>query len=210
MTLCEILALLATIFAVASLVLARMWRSAAQAASIAAVAAVAPSQPGSRPQLSREIARARRYQRPLTVVAIKLEGTEHHAPGPAGFKASSAALPEREYRLALAIAGRIMRDSLREGDWLSYNAAHDHYVIALPETDRERAVQFAKRLHALLSERLGLSLRAGVTEFPGDGVTTEELLSGAVAGRTLEASAIAFSKIEKPIDGRPLTTTEAA
>jgi hypothetical protein len=210
MTACTLMSLLAIVFAATSLLLLRKWRSAGEPASIAAAAALIPGHPGSLPQLAREVTRARRYQRPLSFVIAKVEDPHRQELGASDVTLGIRRQAELEGRLAAAVAGRIVRDALREGDLLAYDAAQNHYILALPEADKTHAVQLANRLQALVWERMRLQLRAGVTEFPADGVTIEELLTKAGVVGPQRAVATEVAAEAKSLDSRSLTTSEAA
>jgi predicted signal transduction protein with EAL and GGDEF domain len=195
------------ILAAAGLVLARK-RKNAMLALLTALTTVIPSQHRSFRQLKRELERARRYQRPLSLVVVNLEdlGPQQAASSAGSNEGSASRQTEQNVLIVSAIVGRLVRDTLREGDLLAYNAAHNRYIVALPETNKAHALLLAARLQALVWERAGLRPTVAVTEFPTDGLTTEELLNRAYALRT----PIGLQRNETPTGERPLATREAA
>jgi GGDEF domain-containing protein len=127
-------------------------------------------------EIYREIRRARRYQRPATLLAI--------ATDPAGL--DDAAAVQR-------LIAEIERDTLsqyvvaRVGEILAAETKHcdvvtrrnGHFIALLPETTRENAGRLAERLQATIATRLGVKLRFGTAAFPDDEVTCVRLLERA-------------------------------
>jgi GGDEF domain-containing protein len=56
---------------------------------------------------------------------------------------------------------------------------NDHFIMLLPETDREGANALARRLKETVEARLGLNLQAGTACFPEQEVTFTGLLERA-------------------------------
>lgn len=103
----------------------------------------------------REIDRARRYKRTLSVAVIE----------PAAADASSARLIE-----ASALVARVMRLPDTAG-----RLDQRHVVVLLPETPPEGAAAFLRRLRAEAGPE-GDMLRGGAATFPGDGETWDSLV----------------------------------
>lgn len=141
------------------------------------------------PQLTEELARARRYQHPLAVMVMSLNNAPEDMPrgvGPGTWWSSSAATHLQRllvYQLTLSFVGSLLREALRESDMVTYNAAHHQYVIVFPESTSEQALQAGKRLHALCYQHTRLLLHFGVAEFPADGMTLATLVSAAQAAK---------------------------
>lgn len=115
--------------------------------------------------LARELARAFRHGRPLSVVALDVDGlkaindTQGHAAG-----------DDLLRRLVSGLAG-----SLRVGD-VVYRVGGDEFVILLPETDTADVVPLIERAAATTP-----AFSFGVASAPADAVTAESLLSFADA-----------------------------
>lgn len=139
----------------------------------------------SLPALMAEMARARRYQRPLTVVLLGLENgrlPEHvyHLVGDNGTdNGTSRQILSRTTQLVSFVLGSILRDTLRESDIAAYHATEDRYILLLTESTRAQARDTVQRLNQLFHPRVHTALRAGIAEFPIDGLTLDELISSA-------------------------------
>ena len=93
----------------------------------------------SLPELTQEVARARRYQRPLSIVVLGMERdqlSEYMSSlfghGGNGNGAYRDRLLVRAAQLVTVVLGPVLRDVLRETDIVTYLAAEDRYVILLP------------------------------------------------------------------------------
>jgi hypothetical protein len=147
-----------------------------RAMALAADATGVPLAHRARPQLDGELARARRYQRPLTVAVVRLDpdaagectdlwltlrgnGTGPHSP------------------LTFFLAGAVLRAAVRGSDLVTYDAPHAQYVLLFTESTKLQTVQAAHRLQALVYTRTRLDMRLGLAEFPADGLTLEDLIT---------------------------------
>ena len=156
----------------------------ADAAKVATRAAGVPTFRRSLPDLARELARARRYGRPLSVVVLSL-GNGHLAEevrrvnGNNGDSTADVKLLTRTSQVASIVFGWVLQEALRESDTLSYFAADNRYVILMTESTHEQAHKAMERLSALYYQRTLDHLRAGIAQFPGDGLTLEDLVVSA-------------------------------
>jgi GGDEF domain-containing protein len=156
----------------------------ARAASLVLRTANIPSFRRSLPELAAELARARRYQRPLAVVMLGLENDrlpEHILDlGQDGNgNAAEKQILTRTKQIVSFVLASILRDALRDSDIATYFAADDRYVLVLTESNRARAMDTVQRLNDLFYQRVRAYLRAGIAEFPTDGLTLEDLVSNA-------------------------------
>jgi hypothetical protein len=146
-----------------------------------------PAEPFSRTQgeMFREVRRARRYERPLSLLAVSGTG-----PQPAS---ALAALVEQARRDSLAryIATRIGALIEEEAAGSTIVAERgDHFLLLLPEAGPNDAEQVAKRLERAAAERYGVSLRCGIASFPHQEITFDKLLESAESAlRAVERSA---------------------
>jgi GGDEF domain-containing protein len=158
----------------------RRWRVAAVVRHTIALASEATGVPlvhRARLQLDGELARARRYQRPLTVGVVSLEADEPMGQAPHVFAAQPA----------FFLVGAVLRDAVRGSDLVTYDAPHDQYVILFTESTRLQTLQAAHRLQALVYTRTRLGMRIGLAEFPADGLTLEDLITMACSEAAKEA-----------------------
>jgi len=139
----------------------------------------------SLPALTAEMARARRYRRPLVVVMLGLENDRlpehiHKLAGENGSdNGTGRQILSRTTQLVSFVLGSILRDTLRESDITTYHATEDRYILLLTESTRAQARDTVQRLNQLFHRRVYTDLRAGIAEFPIDGLTLDELIGSA-------------------------------
>ena len=138
----------------------------------------------SMPELMRELGRARRYGRPLSVVVLSL-GNGHlteevnRANGSNGNAGQDVKLLTKTSQVASVVFGWVLQEALRDSDTLTYFAPDNRYVILMTESTQEQARKAIERLSGLYYQRTLDHLRAGNAEFPGNGLTLEELVTSA-------------------------------
>jgi hypothetical protein len=144
-----------------------------------ALASDAPGVPltqRARPQLAGELARARRYQRPLTVGVMRLD-TDAPGEWPHLGLACGGNGTVLHNQLLFCHVGAILREAMRGSDLVTYDARQAQYVLLFPESTKSQAVQAARRLRLLVYTRACLRVCIGLAEFPIDGLTLEDLLT---------------------------------
>jgi hypothetical protein len=123
--------------------------------------------------MTAELARARRYGRPLSIVLVAVS--------------QSAAAPENALAVDPAspfgpvVLASLLREVMREEDMVSYTAARQRCLVMMPEVDRQEAQQAVDRVTVLCAQRFSLLVRAGVAAYPLDGWTLEDLVRRAEA-----------------------------
>ncbi len=122
----------------------------------------------------REVRRARKFKRPLTLVAVSPTGTSLEA---SVDRMMQSVQRETIARYAEALLAELLSDETHDCDIIT--ACDDYFLMLLPETDRERADRVVKRVSAAADERLGLDLVSGVVTFPAEEVTLAGLLERA-------------------------------
>ncbi len=128
-------------------------------------------------RMTGELERARRYGNSLTIVVLSVDQEQ--------LKQKKRNLLQVTENTEIAsyfffsLISALLRDNLRACDLLTYDVTNDYYVILMPETSAALAEQGIVRLNELVSSRIKLALRAGVAEFPADGLTIEDLVSHA-------------------------------
>jgi GGDEF domain-containing protein len=121
-----------------------------------------------------EMTRARRYERPLTLLLVGVEGW-------------STLVADRGRRAAVDLLSTLAvksRRLLRDVDALGIHG-EGRLAILLPETPLDGALAVAGRIERLALEDVGLKLRVGASVFPDDAVTVEGLLQEADAALDL-------------------------
>jgi hypothetical protein len=133
-----------------------------------------PSYREASPGLIAELSRARRYERPLSVLVLRWM---HSATGGRpGEHSDDGAYPELMIALLL---GAVLPGSVREIDQVCHDAAAGRYIMVMPELRKTQAFFAVRRLDALLKTRIPVPAFVGVSEFPPDGLTLEALVAAA-------------------------------
>lgn len=132
-----------------------------------AQAAAMPGFRKSLPDLQKEVTRARRSERPLSVVVVR----------PLRDNRSDA---DQLSRIDFLLCGRIFRDAARQLDFTTYDAALDRFVIVLPETTKAQAIQTINRFAGLVGKTFD-QLSFSTAVFPEDGLAIEDLIARAEA-----------------------------
>lgn len=180
------------------------WRASTVAVlrviSLTSQAAGIPLYHRAQRQCARELARARRYQHPLTALVLNLESearTGHQDSTIHTSRNGSSPSPVQRLlflQLSFFLAGALLRGALRESDLVTYDAINNHYVILLTESSTSQAKQAAQRLQALIYQRTHMHWRIRIAEFPTDGLTMEALINSAKAAYNLPSRDNAASK----------------
>ncbi len=134
-----------------------------------------PSYREALPDFDAEVTRARRYQRPLSVLVLRCVLGKNGSNGSSGEHAD----PSYPDMISLLL-GAILPDWIRETDLVAYDAAAGRYVILMPELTKSQAERAVRRLNELLRARVATPTSVGIAEFPGDGLTLEEIVARAV------------------------------
>lgn len=126
-----------------------------------------------REQLKREVRRAARYNTPLSIVVIDLDG----------FKAVNDRYGHLRADDLLRRLAQALRRSSRESDFPA-RLGGDEFVMVLPQTARPEAIRVAERIRAnaedlSLLEGVTMTASVGVATFPRDGIGGQELLDAA-------------------------------
>lgn len=152
-----------------------------EATEMATRVAGVPNFRRSLPDLARELARARRYGRPVSLAILSL-GSGRWSHGPRSRNGDSAAESELitpAAQVATIVFGSVLQETLRESDIVTYIAAHNQYAILLTESTKAQARKAIERLATLYHQRTLDHLRAGTAQFPADALTLEELIVSA-------------------------------
>lgn len=168
------------------------------------MAQAVPSYRSILPQLTKEISRARRLERPMTLVAIRPMSALLRKQKKAGMS------PEEETKhshdtqsshldpIEFLFCGFALRDALREIDIAAYDGANNQFVVALPESTKEQAQLAVNRLNEIIGDGIASQLHVGIAEFAEDGLIIEDLIKRAMAPTNRELGAHDQAKDKKP------------
>ncbi len=131
--------------------------------------------------IQRELLRSRRHNDPLSVMVIE--------PDPHTVQATlnQSVLEVQQSMMTRYILTNVMRiasHTLRRTDMILDNPNETQFVVICPETDYERASELAARLQGLIQNQLGVSVNYGVSSFPNEALTFEELVQRAELRKT--------------------------
>ncbi len=121
-----------------------------------------------------ELERAKRYEKPLSLVLLDVDD----------FKKFNDVYGHADGDRILATIGKIITKTLRRVDF-AFRYGGEEFVVLLPETRLESALQVAERLRerietetaTVLPRKIdrGVTVSVGAVFYPGDGTTREEL-----------------------------------
>jgi len=123
----------------------------------------------------KEVKRARRYQRPLTVIALKIDDESIQIALPQIIENVQRAMM-KEY--ILASVARTLDENMHDFDTIALR--DNHFILMLPELPAEETPLITQRLEKLIKEKMNIRLQVGAASFPNDGVTFESLIELAV------------------------------
>lgn len=126
------------------------------------------------PRIKVEFTRSRRYNRPLSVLAVQVDYTER-------IKTTDVVKSiqlDLMNRFILARIGQIIDDRIRQTD-LVMKDHRGHFLLLCPETDLINVLQLAKRIERAIREQVDLKVRCGVASFPEEALTFEDLMKKA-------------------------------
>lgn len=122
----------------------------------------------------REIRRARQHQAPGTLLAISVNQGEVQANFNRVVKEMQHELVQRYVNARL---GKLLITKLQSTDIVTQR--NNHFVIFLPQTNKEEASKVISRIEALAEKNLGFTLNVGASTFPEEATTFDRLLSEA-------------------------------
>lgn len=129
-------------------------------------------------RLQVEIARGRRYNRPLTLMMLRLHANKFHAINSNGATDGpvNATFKTHVDRMSQVSAAAILRTCVRDSDIVTWDAIEQAHVVMFTESDPDSSRRAAARVTQLLSDRLGASLNVGLADFPLDAFVLDDLL----------------------------------
>lgn len=140
----------------------------------------------------REVKRARRYQRPLAVIALKVDDSTIKLMVPEIVQQVQHAMM-REF--VLANIARILDDNMFEFDTIALRG--NSFVLVLPEVVNQEVPLIIQRLEKTVKEKLNVKLQVGAATLPDDAITFESLVEMALKNAEQQTgvySALATSK----------------
>lgn len=120
-----------------------------------------------------EMYRSRRYERPLSVVVIEPEKESIEVSMHRSVQRVQQEMMSRYVFLGLA---RVVSTEMRRMDIAVEQTEEGRLIIICPETTIEGARVLVSRIQKMATEQLGLTIEHGISSFPEEAVTFDELL----------------------------------
>jgi len=121
-----------------------------------------------------EFNRSRRYRRPLSLMLLEVDPKHQKNNG----EVLKTIQTDIVNRFVSARVGQIIDDRIRQTD-LVLRDKRWRYVILCPETDLSAALLLARRIAEAVHQKTGLSILTGVSAFPKEALTFEDLMKKA-------------------------------
>jgi GGDEF domain-containing protein len=124
-----------------------------------------------------EVRRARLHHRPLSVLAVRYEGTSVNVAHDRIVHEAQEAMVKH---YLLASVAKVLNDALDDFNIVARRG--DHFLVLLPETPAEALPETIQRLRRASLEQVGINLQIGAACLPDDATTLEGLMDKATAG----------------------------
>jgi hypothetical protein len=151
-------------------------------------------------EMYREVRRARRYHRPLSVLAVGIEEGSIQVALDRIVREAQQALMKRH---VLSDVARTLCDELEDYNLITQQA--DRFMILLPEMPPENIDALVAELSREVHRKVGVELKFGMATFPDDAVTFESLVEKAnreVSGQLIGKNINPLQTVD-PIAGGP-------
>jgi GGDEF domain-containing protein len=122
-----------------------------------------------------ELKRARRYQRPLSVITLKVDEQSIRVALPKMIKVVQQAMM-KEY--VFANVSRILDDNI--DDFGTITLRDNHFIVVLPEKTIHETSLMAQSLEKTIREKMDIEFQTGMASFPNDAITFEALIEQAL------------------------------
>lgn len=132
-------------------------------------------------ELAAELARARRYEHPLSTVVLSAHPLRGGGLLSGNGRAPSVETETKLPQMVALITAVALKEVVRCSDVVCYHAAENRFVLALPESDAEGARSAVDRIREHFRSRFQLGVQAGLAGFPADAYTLDELIATAAA-----------------------------
>jgi len=145
-------------------------------------------------EMEREIRRARRFERPLSLVSIEpinscSEKQLHHH--------LKELVSKFEKQLLRGQIANLFTSQTKANDIITYQDGK--FLVLLPETDKRQAEAMAQRLNSLCEQTLELSVQTETASFPSEELTLSGLINRTVNSNSSEKEMPFASEAEEII-----------
>ena len=158
------------------------WMSAGISEFESAIAHITLGQPGKSPEpfsvgqgeIYRQIRRARDHQRPLALMAIRVEEESIKVALDRMVQEAQQAMMKQ---YVISSVSKTLCDELEDYNIIAKR--NDHFLVLLPEVTPDELPDLTKRLCKAISEQVGVTLQVGTASLPESALTFEGLVEKA-------------------------------
>ncbi|MDM8521548.1 hypothetical protein QUF64_16000 [Anaerolineales bacterium HSG6] len=118
-----------------------------------------------------EVKRARRYERPVSLVALKFDSRQLDVAYPQIVQEIQEAMLEQ---FTITSMAQIIRNKTHGFDTIALH--NDYFLIILPEISGDKALQKGRVLSDEIKTKLGLTVQTGMANYPENASTFERLV----------------------------------
>lgn len=127
-------------------------------------------------QIKLEITRSRRHHRPLSLLVLQADLSEH-----VSFERLISSVQRDLWnRFSFARIGQIIDEHMRQTDML-FRDRFNRFILLCPETDYQNSLILAVRTVDAIKSRTGIQILWGAASFPDDALNFEDLVDVAVS-----------------------------
>lgn len=123
-----------------------------------------------------EMLRSRRFHRPLSVIVVRAETDSIKATLHQIVREVQQAMMERYVFTSLA---HIISNCIERTNHVLAHSERNRFILLCPETDETDTTSLIEHIRDVADEKLGVSLACGVSSFPDQALTFEELVNQA-------------------------------
>lgn len=149
------------------------------------------------PEIDTEFARSRRYNRPLSVLVMRILPTTNQLDITRVVKEIQKSMLNRYITASMA---QMISKVARRTDLIIEKDNQNSFILLCPETGAEGVFVLAERLQNMASQWLGIDLRFGVASFPDEALTFEDLLKRAEVQAIAPSKLSTFSMLDEEVE----------
>ncbi|MHB8779042.1 MAG: GGDEF domain-containing protein [Anaerolineales bacterium] len=149
-------------------------------------------------QIKTEITRSRRYHRPLSLLVMQTDPSDHVAVEQMITKIQH----ELSNRFSFARIGQVIDEYVRQTDMVILSRSN-HFAILCPETDYQNSQILAQRICDAIKSKTGVPVEWSAAAFPEDALNFDDLMDAANSRLALR------SKVNEEKQNTPETQEKA-
>ncbi|MCB0193763.1 MAG: hypothetical protein KDJ65_17575 [Anaerolineae bacterium] len=144
-----------------------------------------------------EMLRSRRFHRPLSVVVVRPEADSINTTLHRIVQEVQQAMMERYVFTSLA---HVISDCIERTNFVLAHSENNRFILLCPETNINDTTGLVEHIRNVATEKLGVSVACGVSSFPDQALTFEELVNH--AEKNIKYSNHVAKPSVSPVDAR--------